>query len=246
MKLGTRTLDFSTLKRMLVRMLQMSWGSKHSYTDHHDTTNTCLLCKATALWFSLATQLLIENEKQQQLEEDGGGGDSFISPVEGRPSRSQHQRISMKAIRSKIRRLTHGETNTLDDFNPATASLPVGKFPRKKGALDESRKVASEGSDGKVLQGEDVEFDREFPPAEVKPKPKMLRKMATVPSDMLQAMLPALQEEDGEEDEEEEEEERDEEEEEEDEEEEAIQKVFQLCRDVRVYQPISHVKILVQ
>ena len=235
-------LDYCTLKRLMVRMLQVPWGYKHSYTDHHNTTNTCLLCKATALWFSLATQLLEKNEKRQRtLEEEGGEGTGdLVSMVDGRVLRAQHQRISMKAIRSKIRKLTHGETSTSEDFNPAFSSLPMkfntlpGRGSHKR-ELEDSRNTVSVGCDGAKAPVElEAEFECDFPPAEVKPKPKRpLRKMATYQSEA----LPALQEEAGEEGEGEEEEDEDDErgrEEEEEEDGEDIHKVFQLCRDVRV------------
>ena len=242
MKLETHKLDYGSLKRLLVKMLQMSWGSKHSYTDHHDTTNTCLLCKATALWFSLASRLLEENEKheacREENEETAAAGNSFVSQVEshdGCPSRSQHQRISMKFIKNRIRRLTHGESNTSDDF--VTASLPVGggkfgTYPGKKGALEDSRKAMSAGSDGsnkvKTVHGDEMtDFDREFPPAEVKSKPTkhQLRKMGTGLGEASQT-LPSLREE------EEEEEQAREEEQGEEEEHEDIHTIFHLCRDV--------------
>ena len=50
MKLGTHGLDYGMLKRLLLQMLQMPWGSKHSYTDHHETTNSCLLCKVCVVY----------------------------------------------------------------------------------------------------------------------------------------------------------------------------------------------------
>ena len=227
-------LDYGSLKRLLVKMLQMSWGSRHSYADHHDTTNTCLLCKATALWFSLATRLLTENEEQllRQLEEEEDSA-SFASHLDGAPSRSQQQRISMKlALKKKLRKLTHGETNTSEDFQ--TSLGPVGKFctfPRKKGAAhqQEFKKTGSAGVDGGRRKsppgGEQLtDFDREFPPAEVKSKLKKdpLRKMATVQSEALQ-VLPALAEEGEEEEEEGEGEVYDED----------VHTIFRLCRDVR-------------
>ena len=201
-------LDYGALKRLLAKMLQMSWGSRHSYTEHHDTINTCLLCKATALWFSLATRLLEKNETQLEQDVDGT---SLGSLTEDRPSRMQTQRISIKNFRRKIRRLTHGETDTSEDFSIVSSSLPGGKFgtfPGKGG-----RRAFSPGEDNKKhLQGDVVDFERESPPAaEVRSKPrKTLHKMDS---------LPALPEEKGEE--------RRGEEEEDD-----IHKVFQFCRDV--------------
>ena len=237
MKLETHMLDYGSLKRLLVKMLQMSWGSKHSYTDHHDTTNSCLLCKATALWFSLATQLLEENEKREacleEVDDVTAAGNSFsqVEGHDGRPSRSQHQRISMKSIKNKIRRLTHGESNTSDY---STSSLPMGssKFGTYPGKKGDSRKAMSAGSDvkGKSHHGEEVtDFDREFPPAEVKSKLRkhQLRRTPVVQSELAQA-LPSLREED----EEEEEEGEEEEEEGEEEDTENIHTIFHLCRDV--------------
>lgn len=201
-------LDYGALKRLLAKMLQMSWGSRHSYTDHHDTINTCLLCKATALWFSLATQLLEKNEMQLEHDVDGT---SLGSLTEDRPSRMQNQRISIKNFRRKIRRLTHGETDTSEDFSIVSSSLPGGKFGTFPGKG--ARRAVSPGEDKKHLQGETVDFERESPPAaEVRSKPhKTLHKMDS---------LPALPEEKGEERKAGEEEEDD------------IHKVFQFCRDV--------------
>ena len=231
-------LNYTMLQRLLVKMLQMSWGSKHSYNDHHDTTNTCLLCKATALWFSLVTQLLKECELQleeAEEEHDGVAGSGFASRGDnGRPSRLQQQRISMKLVlKKKLRKLTHGETNASDDFKPHILS-PGGNFstfPRKK--ADENRRGASPGvisGKGKSPQrGEDsTDFDREFPPAEVRSKPRKvpLRKMATVQSEGVQQSLPAVLEREelteGEESSAMEEDNED------------IHTVFKLCRDVRM------------
>ena len=234
-------LDYSALKRLLVQMLQMPWGSKHSYTDHHETTNSCLLCKATALWFSLATQLLEESERQLEEEERTAGMEGFSPTDGGRPTRLQQQRISMKLALKKLRRLTYGETpEEQQQQGPSVTSSGGGRFgtfPRKRGGSEErGMSPGAVSNKGKSPQASDdaTEFDREFPPAEVKSKPRKrpLRKMATVQGESSQPALAALVEEvmKGREEEKTREKERGGEREEE--EVDKIQLVFKLCRDV--------------
>ena len=234
-------LDYSALKRLLVQMLQMPWGSKHSYTDHHETTNSCLLCKATALWFSLATQLLEESERQLEEEERTAGMEGFSPTDGGRPTRLQQQRISMKLALKKLRRLTYGETPEEQQQQGPSVTSPgggrFGTFPRKRGGSEErGMSPGAVSNKGKSPQASDdaTEFDREFPPAEVKSKPRKrpLRKMATVQGESSQPALAALVEEvmKGREEEKTREKERGGEREEE--EVDKIQLVFKLCRDV--------------
>ena len=179
MQLNTPTLSYNTLLNLLVKMLQSPWGSSHTYQDHHDTTNTCLLCKATSLWFSLATKLLEENEQRHRAMEEEEATD-LPSPSGERPSHVQLQRSSMRKLALKIsRKLTHSESP--DDFSPPS-SLPakLGSAPERHSArwLEES-KFLSLGNDGGKGQGvEEADFGRDFPPAEPKPK-KQFRKMGS-------------------------------------------------------------------
>ena len=62
-------------------MLKRTWGSLHTYPDHRDTSNICLLCRAMALWFSLVRKLIEENTKRKMESEGHDEGTDLGSPT---------------------------------------------------------------------------------------------------------------------------------------------------------------------
>ena len=116
--------------------------------------------------------------------------------------RLQQQRISMKVALRKLKQLTHEKTTLSDVFPPSSTTTSVvspgsgkfGTFPRKRGERGGSEErgmspgaVSNRGKSPRG-SGDLTDFDRDFPPAEVKSKPRKnpLRKMATVQMDSSQ------------------------------------------------------------
>ena len=64
-------LESSSLHAMLVKMLRHVWGSNHTFQDHREPVNICLLCRATELWFGLASKLISEYARRER--EDSAG-----------------------------------------------------------------------------------------------------------------------------------------------------------------------------
>ena len=62
-------------------MLKRSWGSLHTYPDHRDTSNMCLLCRAMALWFSLVRKLIEEYTKREMENRGHDEGTDLGSPT---------------------------------------------------------------------------------------------------------------------------------------------------------------------
>ena len=147
----------------------------------------------------------------------------------------------MKLALRKLKQLTHEKTTVSDVFPPSSSVVSpgggsgggkFGTFPRKRRGSDErGTSPGAVSNKGKSPRGSGdlTDFDREFPPAEVKSKPRKnpLRKMPTVQGDSSHQppSFSALLEKVSEEREEGEGGEREEESED-------LHLVFQLCRDV--------------
>lgn len=54
-------------------MLQVEWGSNHSYPDHLESSNLCLLCHGMSLWLILAKRLIMEYVQMELKKQDAGG-----------------------------------------------------------------------------------------------------------------------------------------------------------------------------
>ena len=64
--------QYSNLQKTLVRMLQVEWGSNHTYPDHLESSNLCLLCHGMSLWLTLAKRLIIEYVQMELKKQDAG------------------------------------------------------------------------------------------------------------------------------------------------------------------------------
>ena len=84
------TLEYCVLQKILLRMLMRKWGSTHTYQDHKDTTNMCVLCRAMALWFSLVRKL-VEGYAKEGVDE-GVDATDVVSPT----PESRRPRVSLK------------------------------------------------------------------------------------------------------------------------------------------------------
>ena len=109
----------------------------------------------------------------------------------------------MKLALRKLKQLTHEKTVLSDVFPPSSTTTSVvspgsgkfGTFPRKRGERGGSEErgmsPGAMSNKGKSPRGSGdlTDFDRDFPPAEVKSKPRKnpLKKIATVQIDSQQA-----------------------------------------------------------
>ena len=66
-------LESSSLHSMLVKMLRHVWGSNHTFQDHREPVNICLLCRGTQLWFGLASKLICEYARREREDSMGKG-----------------------------------------------------------------------------------------------------------------------------------------------------------------------------
>lgn len=74
-------------------MLTKNWGTTHTY-DHRDTSNMCLLCRAIALWFSLASKLIERYSKEGGARTEVMDEMEVLSPV----TEIRKQRVSVKVM----------------------------------------------------------------------------------------------------------------------------------------------------
>ena len=140
-------MDYTALLKTVVHMLKRSWGSLHTYPDHRDTSNMCLLCRAMALWFSLVRKLIEEYTKREM--ENGGhdeGTDlgsptvmrrrSFLKLKSLTPTTHKRKKaVSMtEGTISAVFKLSHGKKISGEsvDFLDFEASKPQGR----KGSVD--------------------------------------------------------------------------------------------------------------
>ena len=142
-------MDYTALLKTVVHMLKRSWGSLHTYPDHRDTSNMCLLCRAMALWFSLVRKLIEEYTKREM--ENGGhdeGTDlgsptvmrrrSFLKLKSLTPTTHKRKKaVSMtEGTISAVFKLSHGKKISGEsvDFLDFEASKPQGTC--RKGSVD--------------------------------------------------------------------------------------------------------------
>jgi len=69
--LSTSMPPSNELHAAMAKMLQHVWGSNHSYSDHRESTNLCLLCRGMELWFGLACKLVEEYARREREDSTG-------------------------------------------------------------------------------------------------------------------------------------------------------------------------------
>lgn len=164
------TLSYTVFQKTLVHMLTRSWGSLHTYQDHQDTSNMCLLCQAMALWFSLVNKLI----KEYARREESSGGDEAAdlgSPTVSRRKFSLKQLKSLTPMhrRKKAVSMAEGSVAAVSQHHKLSHGTKLSEESVEMYDFDSSRRQSAD-----TVQ--------EFPFEEVRSKNDRPRKMATVQS----------------------------------------------------------------